>query len=136
MDQRQIEQVRSSYARLAPRAEAMGIAFYRFLFELNPDARTLFVGDMGAQVHMLKEVVREVVENLDHPDQLLASCRAMGERHSGYGLQESHYDDVGTALLKTLHAGMGEHYTDELEGAWAAVYGEMAETMMAAGQHV
>jgi hemoglobin-like flavoprotein len=134
MDQQQIERVRASYAHFAPRAEAMGTVFYRFLFEINPQTRSLFTGDMNTQARKLMEMIQAVVENLDHPDQLLASCRTLGARHAGYGVQESHYDDVGTALLKTLHSGLGQHYTDEVEEAWAAVYGEMAETMMAAGQ--
>jgi hemoglobin-like flavoprotein len=136
MDQVQIDRVRASHALLAPQAQAMGSAFYRFLFELNPELRRLFVGDIEAQARKLMDMLASVVEHLDQPEQLLDRARALGERHAGYGVQESHYDDVGTALLHTLHAGLGAHYSDEVEEAWASVYGALAEAMMAAGRSV
>lgn len=134
MENQQIELVRSSYALFAPNAEAVGAEFYRCLFALNPAARSLFTGDMDMQARKLMDMIGTVVSALDQPDQLLESCRALGVRHAGYGVLEEHYDDVGTALLKTLHAGLGDAYTDAVEAAWATVYGEMAETMIAAGQ--
>lgn len=134
MDNEQIHLVRDSYARFAPRAREVGAEFYRSLFALNPEARALFTGDMDMQAQKLMDMIGAVVAALDQPEYLLDSCRALGARHASYGVVEEHYDDVGTALLKTLQAGLGEHYTEEVEAAWASVYGEMAETMIAAGQ--
>lgn len=134
MDNEQIRTVRDSYARFAPRAREVGAEFYRSLFALNPEARALFTGDMDMQAQKLMDMIGAVVAALDQPGQLLDSCRALGARHASYGVVEDHYDDVGTALLKTLHAGLGEHYTEDVEAAWATVYGEMAETMIAAGR--
>jgi hemoglobin-like flavoprotein len=136
MDPLQIERVRGSYALFAPQAAAMGRTFYRFLFEQNPELRPLFGGDIEVQARKLMDMLASVVEHLDQPDQLRDRSRALGERHAAYGVQESHYDDVGTALLRTLHAGLGAHYNDEVEEAWASVYGELAEAMMAAGRSI
>jgi len=134
MDTEHIALVRRSHALFAPRADAVGADFYRHLFELDPQARALFTGDMQAQARKLMEMIGAVVSLLDQPERLMASCRALGARHAGYGVQESHYDDVGTALLKTLHAGLGDAYTEDVEDAWAMVYGEMAEHMIAGAQ--
>ena len=136
MDNGQIQLVRSSYARFAPNARALGAEFYRCLFAINPEARALFTGDMDAQAQKLMDMIGAVVSALDQPDRLLDTCHALGARHAQYGVREEDYDDVGTALLQTLHAGLGDHYTDEVEAAWATVYGEMAETMIGAGAEV
>lgn len=134
MDLQQIERVRASYALLRPRAERFGAAFYRLWFELNPAARRLFAGDIEIRTGELMEMVRGLLELLDHPDQLLAACLELGQRQPGCKLEEAHYDDIGMALLKALHDDLGDTYTDEIEEAWATVYGEIAETMIASGQ--
>jgi hypothetical protein len=57
---------------------------------------------------------------------------AIGRRHAGYGACEADFDDVGIALLTSLRRVLGAAYTPEVEQAWAAAYGEMAEAMIAA----
>ena len=65
---------------------------------------------------------------------LLGYFHALGQQHAGHGVRESFYDEVGTALLRALHEGLGDHYSDEVEEAWAPVYGAIAETMIASGR--
>ena len=47
-------------------------------------------------------------------------------------VKDEHYDTVGAALLWTLETGLGEAFTDEVNDAWATVYGVLADTMKAA----
>ena len=56
----------------------------------------------------------------------------LGRRHVGYGVQDSHYDTVGAALLKTLEQGLGDAFTPPVKAAWAEVYNIMAGIMMPA----
>jgi hemoglobin-like flavoprotein len=58
----------------------------------------------------------------------------LGKRHGGYGVQDSHYDTVGTALLKTLGQGLGQDFTADVKTAWVNVYGVMADVMKAAAK--
>jgi hemoglobin-like flavoprotein len=53
----------------------------------------------------------------------------LGRRHSGYGVQNKHYDTVGAALLWTLEAGLGPDFTGEVREAWASVYALLAQVM-------
>ena len=39
------------------------------------------------------------VANLDRLDAILPSVRDLGRQHVGYGVQQSHYDTVATALV-------------------------------------
>jgi hypothetical protein len=45
------------------------------------------------------------------------------------GVHEKHYVTVGTALLWTLSAGLGEKFTPEVREAWTAAYGLLADVM-------
>jgi hemoglobin-like flavoprotein len=60
--------------------------------------------------------------------------RALGERHGRYGVTDSHYDEVGAALIQTLREGLGEAFDEALESAWATAYAFLAERMIAASR--
>jgi hemoglobin-like flavoprotein len=53
----------------------------------------------------------------------------LGARHVGYGVQDRHYDTVGTALIWTLQKGLGEAFTDELCEAWLTAYQLLSSVM-------
>ncbi|HEY6941006.1 globin domain-containing protein [Dokdonella sp.] len=127
-----IQRVRESYAALGDPDE-LGRRFYATLFRLRPDTRRLFPVDLDAQVRKLVDMLASIVRGLDAPDRLAQEFAGLGRRHVGYGVREDDYDDVGAALLIALHEQFGEAFTPELEHAWAAVYGDLAEAMIAEG---
>ena len=53
MNPEQIKLVQSSLAKVRPIAEPAAAIFYSRLFELAPQVRPLFKGDMGEQGHKL-----------------------------------------------------------------------------------
>ncbi len=131
MTPEQIDRVRASFALIAPRADAVGQAFYATLFRLSPAARTLFPADITPQAHKLMDMLGTIVRGLDRPQQLQALFRDLGRRHVGYGVTEEQYDAVGAALLMALREALGDAFDEELECAWATVYADLAETMIA-----
>lgn len=136
MSPQEIALVRTSFAQLAPLSLETGRLFYRHLFALAPDTQALFPGDIDGQARKLMNMLDTIVDGLDRPEHLHAVFADMGRRHVGYGAREDHYDAVGAALLRTLHEGLGDGWTPQVEDAWAAIYGEMAETMMAAADRI
>ena len=56
----------------------------------------------------------------------------MGRRHADYGVDESHYGQVGTALLWTLETGLGDDWSRDAETAWTNAYQLLADTMIEA----
>lgn len=132
MQANDIEHVRASYRRLGPLSADVGRLFYETLFTAAPAARALFSTDIETQARKLMDTLTAVVAHLDDPHHLLDNCRELGIRHAAYGAQEEHYDAVGTALLQTLRVALGEEFTPAVEAAWAQIYGEMAEAMIAA----
>lgn len=131
MREEDIRQVRDSFAAMGDTMR-FGQRFYAVLFELRPDARALFPAELDLQAKKLMDMLGSIVRGLDAPDRLAAEFAELGRRHAGYGVVEEDYDDVGAALLKTLHEGLGNAFTPEVEAAWATVYGELAEAMIAA----
>ena len=132
MNTEQIRRVRDSFAKIAPRAENLGRAFYDTLFRINPANRALFPQDMASQARKLTDMLGSIVEGLDDSESLHWMFRELGRRHIGYGVEESHYDDVGVALLQALRGALQADFTEEVEEAWAMLYGDLAETMIAA----
>ncbi|MFQ5774307.1 MAG: methyl-accepting chemotaxis protein [Kiloniellaceae bacterium] len=124
--------VQESFAKVEPIAEVAATLFYDKLFELDPSARALFKGDMKEQGRKLMAMIKAAVKGLDNPDKLIPAVEDLGRRHVRYGVKDQHYATVGRALLWTLEQGLKEDFTSEVQAAWAAVYGVLAETMMAA----
>ena len=48
-----------------------------------------------------------------------APVQHLGRRHAQYGVEDEHYGTVGTVLLSTLRAGLGDALNREAEEAWA-----------------
>jgi nitric oxide dioxygenase len=76
-----------------------------------------------------------VVKTLDRIEELLPAVEALGRRHAGYGVRESHYATVGEALLWTLEQGLGEGFTPPVREAWTAAYGTLASVMIGAAKN-
>lgn len=131
MNTEQIALVRASFAQLAPDAEAVGLSFYDHLFTLNPGSRRLFREEIAVQSRKLMTMLGIIVAALDQPAKLEAMVRGLGERHVRYGVADAHYDDVGAALIQTLHERLGEAFDEAMESAWATAYAFLAERMIA-----
>jgi hemoglobin-like flavoprotein len=124
--------VQTSFEKVLPIAEVAAKLFYDRLFELDPSLRLLFKGDMAEQGKKLMMMLRIAVKGLDRLDELVPAVQQLGQRHSGYGVQDSHYVTVGDALIWTLAMGLGEDFTPETKDAWVVVYTVLADTMKAA----
>ena len=115
--------VRESWSRFEPIAERSARFFYEKLFELDPEAQRLFARtDMEAQGRKVMQMFAEIVRTLDQPDTLVSEVADLGRRHVHYGVRDSQYDSVGTALLRTLEHGLGPAFTDDVRNAWTEAY--------------
>jgi hemoglobin-like flavoprotein len=76
------------------------------------------------------KAINMVVMSLERIDSLIPTIRELGQRHVGYGVEESHYSQVGAALLWTLETGLGEHWSNDAEAAWTKAYQLLAGVMI------
>ena len=128
--------VQASFARLVPMQDAAADLFYDRLFALTPKLRELFPSDLRDQKRKLMQMIATAVGGLNRLDKIIPAVKALGARHSGYGVTEAHYAIVGEALLWTLDRGLGKGFTPEVRSAWAKVYGVIAATMQAGATEV
>lgn len=132
MSPEQVQRVQESFAKVVPIADTAAELFYTKLFELDPNLRTLFQGDMREQGARLMEMIGIAVTGLSDLNALIPAVAALGKRHVGYGVKDEHYDTVAEALLWTLGQGLGDEFTPECEAAWIEVYGLLATVMKGA----
>ena len=126
--------VRESWAKIVPIKETAAKLFYDRLFEVYPEVKPHFNGDMAEQGTKLMVMLNTAVMGLDNIAALVTPLKAMGARHQEYGVADEDYDKVGEALLWTLEKGLGDAFTGEVKDAWAEVYTVVADTMKA-GTH-
>jgi len=130
MEPHQIELVKTSWSNVRPVAMDAMNEFYDRLFEIAPDARSLFDEDLHQQKIALSSMLNMVVGNLDRLPLLLPKVKDLGRRHTGYGVQPHHYAAVGQALLQTLANGLGEAFDQDTEQAWTAAFQTLAGAMV------
>ena len=113
----QIALVQTTWQKVLPIQNAAAGLFYGRLFELAPETRPLFRGDMAEQGKKLMAMINVAVSGLDKLDAILPAVQEMGRRHASYGVQDAHYAQVGEALLWTLAEGLGAYFTPAVREA-------------------
>lgn len=122
MNEKQIKLVQSSFTKVAPQAVSCSVVFYRKLFELDPEIKSLFSNDIHVQGIMLMKVLSMAVNSLYDLESIQKDLKELGQRHKKYGVEDKHYLMVETALLAMLHDVLAESFSTELEGAWKSVF--------------
>ena len=133
MTPQQIQTIQSTWQMVVPIKDKAAELFYGKLFELDPALQPLFKGDMKEQGRKLMTMLNTVIVNLDKLDTLLPAVKDLGKRHVAYGVQPTHYGTVGSALLWTLGAGLGDAFTTDVKAAWTQAYTVLAGVMTEAG---
>lgn len=136
MTPEQIEIVQTTWAKVAPDADAVAAIFYKRLFETAPEVKPLFKSNMTEQGRKLTQMIGVAVNGLTNLNAIVPAVKDMGLRHSSYGVEESHYDSVGAALLWTLNEGLGDEFTEEAKEAWTLTYTTLATVMKDAAREV
>ena len=126
----QISLVQDSFAKVVPIADQAAEIFYARLFEIAPQVKPLFKGDMAKQRRALMGTLAVVVNGLSNLPSMLPAASALAKKHVGYGVEASHYPIVGSALLWTLEKGLGEAWTPEVASAWTEAYGTLSGFMI------
>jgi hemoglobin-like flavoprotein len=138
MTPRQVELVQDSWKQIQQNPDIgvddVASLFYERLFALDPGLRVMFRADLKEQGRKLMAMIGFAVNGLHRLDAIVPGLHALGRRHAGYGVQDSHYATVAIALLWTLGQGLGEKFNDEMRSAWAAAYRALSNTMREAAE--
>ena len=107
--------------------------FYRRVFAASPATATMFTSDPAVQRARFATELATLVGSIQELDKFCASADGLGARHRGYGVRAGDYRLMGSALMETLAAALGDGWTADVEEAWTLAYNLIAETMMAGG---
>ncbi|MFT5368511.1 MAG: methyl-accepting chemotaxis protein [Candidatus Latescibacterota bacterium] len=127
----ELEILESSFAALAPQAEALVARFYEVLFEKFPAVKPMFTEtDIEKQQKKLLDSLVLVVNNLRNPDKLVPALQALGKKHQNYGAVAEHYGAVAEVLVEVMAEFAGDLWSDEVEAAWSDALQLVANVML------
>ncbi|CUA99512.1 Hemoglobin-like flavoprotein [Thiomonas bhubaneswarensis] len=132
----QIMLVQSSFAKVKPISDQAAALFYARLFEIAPQVKPMFKGDMVEQGRKLMAMLNTVVNGLNNLQAIVPAAQNLARGHVGYGVRSEHYAYVGSALLYALEQGLGKDFTPAVKQAWSDAYGLLSGVMIAAAEQV
>lgn len=132
MTPEQVKLVQQSFKKVEPIADQAADLFYGRLFETAPAVRPMFAEDLTSQKEKLMRMLASAVNNLHRVETIRPALEELGRKHVGYGVKPEQYDIVGATLLWTLEQGLGEAFDPDVEDAWKATYGLLADVMKSA----
>lgn len=135
MTPEQKQLVKDSWAMVLPIQETAAELFYGRLFEVYPEVKPYFKGDMKEQGRKLMAMLNTAVNGLDNLEGLIEPLKNMGKGHKAYGVKAEDYAKVGDAFLWTLGQGLGDAFTDDVREAWAVTYTTVAGVMVEGAEY-
>ncbi|NKY52517.1 FAD-binding oxidoreductase [Nocardia vermiculata] len=121
MDARSAALVRANFRSIleAPHGSGRLIsAFYSHLFAEAPGLRELFPPSMELQHERMVSAIQYVLDHLERWDQAQGFLEQLAVDHRKYGVEASHFDIAGRALLAAFHTYNGPLWTRDLEEGW------------------
>jgi len=127
---RQITLIQQSYEQVSGISEQAAAIFYARLFEIAPQVRPYFKGDISTQGVKLMATLGAVVIGLNDFDRIAPVAQSLAVRHVDYGVQPEDYAPVGEALIYALAQGLGAAFTTELKESWITAYAILSAVMI------
>jgi hemoglobin-like flavoprotein len=130
MTPEQVAIVAESVEAIRPQMRHFAEAFYGRLFQVAPETRSMFRGDMDAQTVKFARELDEIVTVIPSFGDFVDRTASLGARHAGYGVRAAHYDAMRDVLIDTLDEALGDGFSDELRDAWIAAFALVSESML------
>ncbi|WP_028479490.1 FAD-binding oxidoreductase [Nocardia sp. CNY236] len=93
-------------------------AFYGHLFAENPGLHELFPPAMEMQPRRMATAIQYVLDHLEDWERAQGFLEQLARDHRKYGVEATHYDSAGRALLAAFRAYHGANWNQELEDGW------------------
>lgn len=135
MTTRQKQLIRETYVYIARREYSTGEMFYERLFEIAPELRPLFPGEMKEMRLRFIQTIGGVVAGLETRAAIAPGIVQLGKRHVGYGVQPEHYAVFGAAFIWAIGQALGNRFTPEAQEAWQVLYEQLAGIITRSAYH-
>jgi nitric oxide dioxygenase len=113
--------------------------FYPLMFKRYPEVKAFFNQAHqaeGTQPRALANAVVAYASNLDRLEVLGDAVTLIVQKHASLNIQPEHYPIVGECLLAAIKEVLGDAATDEVLGAWAEAYFQLADILISAEENV
>ena len=139
MTTNQKELVKSTIPILREHGVVLTKHFYQRMFQYNPELKHVF--NRGNQENekqqtALAMAVLAYAEHIEDPSVLFPVVNSIGHKHTSLDIRAEHYAIVGKHLIASIKEVLGDLATDELLGAWAVAYQELADLMSGHEQNI
>jgi hemoglobin-like flavoprotein len=128
----QLDLLRTSMRLVNARKPLMSAIFYEKLFEIEPEFRRLFSGDLLEQTDKVMFALGAVLAQIHDVEACREMTRDLAVRHVGYGVEAGDYAKAGDAVMATLAVVLEAEWSADLEVAWRAAYDRIAAAMIEA----
>jgi len=130
-----------SFSKLENRLYDLGSLVFQRLFELSPETRRLFKGDMEEQKLKMARVFAEFIrlKTRSHHflpvtgkggEVIIPGIGSLGARHEiVYGARPEHFGYMREALLYAIKTLLGKDYNGEIGLAWSETFDMLAGAM-------
>lgn len=129
MTKPQVQLLRESFARVEEQADIAALVFYRELFSIAPELRSLFNTSIEVQGRKLMESLRYTIATLEQPETLVPVLEGLGRRHLSYGTKSEHYQIVVRAMMQMLAEVLGRRFTQDTAAAWEEALNYVSRAM-------
>jgi hemoglobin-like flavoprotein len=130
MKSEELKLVLDSLPLIQPLADQIAKSFYMHLFEIVPNAKKLFTGNMERQGMMLMTSLSLAVTGLSDMKTILPAVQALGERHYSYGVKPEYFQPASESFIWALEQQLGDHFTPELKSAWVDAFKALTDAML------
>jgi nitric oxide dioxygenase len=127
--------VKATAPVLAEHGLAIIQRFYERLFQAHPELKNVFNmrhQERGEQQRALARAVYAYATHVDNPAALEPTVARITHKHASLNVQPEQYPVVGENLLAAIKDVLGDAATDDIVGAWAEAYQELANSLIKA----
>ncbi len=116
---------------------ALGMRFYKRLFDKYPAIKPLFKNPPEVQHKKLMAAVGVVIASVTKPEQMMPYLHASGIRHLKYQTVSEHYPAVQENLVAVLkeHLSKDGEWTEAMEENWNAALKVVSDVMIEAAEN-
>jgi len=128
-----IATVKSTIPLLESGGPAITDHFYQRMFLHNPELKDIFNlsnQKSGSQKTALFEAIVAYAKNIDNIAVLKHAVERIAQKHTSFHIQPEHYQIVGLHLIETFRELLPEQFTEQVESAWTAAYGVLANVFI------
>src|SRR5260221_13592150 len=111
MKAEELKLVLDSLTLVQSMADEVAKSFYKHLFEIAPQTKKLFTGDMDRQGMMLMTSLSLAVSGLSNMDDILPSVQALGERPVSYGVKPEYFQPASESFILWLENNLGDQFS-------------------------